>query len=164
MKNKKIRKKLYIKIEKRQRSIRRPKKGGGGLSFGKCGKRQTIHAQNGRIVFVFAFCGFKYARIMQKLRFCSFSGGMLAFICVCGLFAAAVFAFGEIVFVLFAAKYTLNVCKRNGRSLLFIPLRVFCFPLSLSQSCFHSLLSLSFLGFPFLLPFLPLVVVSPLFL
>ena len=28
MKNKKIRKKLYIKIEKRQRSIRRPKKGG----------------------------------------------------------------------------------------------------------------------------------------
>lgn len=72
---------------------------------------------------------------------------------------AAVFAFGVIVLLLFAAKYTLNVCTRRGGSLYLYLWRVlflgfiflhisFCFlfcaffvslSLSFSLSCFRSL-------------------------
>lgn len=133
MKNKKIRKKLYIKIEKRQRS-QKGRKTGVRSNICPIQKRHTIRARNGRIVFIFFVLLYDARAYNGKTAFCGFLRA------ICALFLCAVYCITvekyalktardrhdnmfanlhstrplHVVFwcnsiLLFAAKYTLNV-------------------------------------------------------
>lgn len=88
LKNKKIRKNLYIKIEKRQRGIRRAK-GGGGIAKPIC-TQTACNIGTTRSYRIYIARPFAYDTLSKDRNgvFVVFRGAMLAFVCVCGLCAA----------------------------------------------------------------------------
>ena len=144
LKNKKNqKKKLYIKIEKRQRSIRRTKRGC-GLVFAPIRKRLVIHAQNGRIVFIFFVL-----RVAKRAYNCE---------------TAVLTLFGALCSLLFVLTVICQRAKKYAPKswLLHAPRRLaFIYPLA--RFCF-SFLSITFHSF--LLTFSPsfLLTFSPSYL